>query len=109
MKSHVSIIMALLVIFSAGLAEPLHAAERNSIFSVQLDDSAREQPSLSNTGPGDTEEALGDPDGWLGGQNYRPVTSDPLGTDSMEVEISESPSWTIGKILLWFLMIIGMR
>jgi hypothetical protein len=106
MKSRVSIILALLVIFSAGLADPLHATERESILPAQMDDSGTEQLSFAETGPGETGETLGDPDGWLGGQNYRPL---PPITEGMEIDTTESPDWSLESLLFWFLMIIGMR
>ena len=106
MKSRVSIILALLVIFSAGLADPLHAAERESILSGQLAFSGKEQPSSSDSGPGETEETLGDPDGWLGGQNFRPA---PPNATGMVIDTTESPEWTVGRLFSWFLMIIGIR
>jgi hypothetical protein len=106
MKSRVSITLALLVIFSTGLAVPLHAAEWDSILSGQIDVSGKEQLGSTETGPGETGETLGDPDGWLGGQNYRPL---PPITSGMEVVTTESPDWSLGSLFFWFLMIIGMR
>lgn len=106
MKSRVSIILALLVIFSTGLTEPLHAAERDSNLSGQLDVSGREQPAPSDTGPGETGDTLGDPDGWLGGQNLRPA---PPSTSGINIDTTESPDWSLERLLFWFLMIIGMR
>lgn len=106
MKSRVSIILALLVIFSTGLAGPLHAAERDSILSGQLDISGREQPSSTDSGPGETGDTLGDPDGWLGGQNLRPL---PPISSGIKIETTESPARGLERLLFWFLMIIGMR
>ncbi len=106
MKSRVSIILALVVIFSAGLAEPLQAAERDSILFGQWDLTGRETLSSPDSGPGETGETLGDPDGWLGGQNLRPL---PPMTSGMRIDTTESPEWGLERLLFWFLMIIGMR
>ena len=98
MKSRMTIIMALLLVFSAGLAEPLHAAPRESLQSMELDDPVKKStcPSVDETGPGETGETLGDPDGWLGGQNFRP--SPPITTDGLE-QAPPSPGGFIASLL----------
>ena len=75
MKSRVSIILALLLVLSAGLMEPLHAAERATTQTLGSEQSPREffGPRGDGGDRGDTGETHGDPDGWLGGQNLRPA------------------------------------
>lgn len=107
MKSRVSIIMALLVVFSVGLAEPLHAAERGWVQTEQLSITGKEKTSSSTeSGPGDTGETLGDPDGWLGGQNLRPT---PPIANGLEFDDPDSPEYTYQSLFSWFLMFIGLR
>jgi hypothetical protein len=82
MKSRMIMLMALLLVFSAGLVQPLHAAECVGIQTLELDQPAKgPRDTSSQDGPGDTGETLGDPDGWLGGQNFRP--SPPMTSDDM--------------------------
>ena len=82
MKSRMIMVMALLLVFSAGLVQPLHAAEFVGVKTMELDQPTKgpHAPS-SQDGPGETGETQGDPDGWLGGQNFRP--SPPLSSDDM--------------------------
>jgi hypothetical protein len=94
MKSRMIMVMALLLVFSAGLAQPLHAAERVVIQTQELDCPARGgHDSLLTGGSGETGETQGDPDGWLGGQNFRPTP--PL-SDGDDLE--QAPSGTGGII-----------
>ena len=91
MKSRMIMVMALLLVFSAGLVQPLHAAECVVVQSEDLDLSVRAiQGCSTDDGPGDTGETLGDPDGWLGGQNFRPPP--PLSSD----DLTQAPSGTGG-------------
>jgi hypothetical protein len=98
MKSRMTIILALLLVLSAGLAEPSHAAQSDVLQSMQLDDSARKItcPLADDSGPGETGDTLGDPDGWLGGQNFRP--SPPITTDGLEQALP-SPGGFIASLL----------
>ena len=98
MKSRMTIIMALLLVFSAGLAEPLHAAQRDALQTMELDDSVLKIncPSTDDSGPGETGDTLGDPDGWLGGQNFRPAP--PITTDGLE-QAPLSPGGFIASLL----------
>jgi hypothetical protein len=105
MKSRVSIILALLVVFSVGIAEPLHAHERSMIQTEECSVAGRSNPSESETGPGETGETLGDPDGWLGGQNLRPA---PPIASGMSFESPEDHEITLGSLYYWFLMYIGL-
>lgn len=108
MKSRASIILALLVVFSVGLAGPLHASERSWVQTEQLSITGKESPATtSESGPGDTGETQGDPDGWLGGQNLRPT---PPITTSMGLESPESrETISFESLFTWFLMFIGLR
>ena len=97
MKSRVTIVLALLLVFSAGLVEPLHAAQRDVLQTMELDDSAKVvSPSVDDCGPGDTGETQGDPDGWLGGQNLRP--SPPIIADDLKQD-PQSPRGFIASLL----------
>ena len=107
MKSRVSILLALLVVFSVGLAEPLHASERDWVQTEQLSVDGKDRPSSSDTGPGDTGETQGDPDGWLGGQNLRPT---PPVVSGLEYDDGASREMTaMESLFLWFLMFLGLR
>ena len=101
MMSRLTIILALLLVFSTGLAEPLYAAQRDTLQSMELDDSAMKIicPSADDSGPGETGDTLGDPDGWLGGQNFRP--SPPITTDGLE-QAPLSPGGFIASLLALF-------
>jgi hypothetical protein len=92
MKSRVSIILALLLVFSTGLMEPLHAAERAT---TQTSGSDREfcGPPVGGGDHGDTGETQGDPDGWLGGQNLRPAP--PLVNDLEAAPQSPDRFWAV--------------
>ena len=94
MKSRMIMVMALLLVFSAGLVQPLHAAERVVVQSEQLDLSLRGiDISSTNDGPGETGETQGDPDGWLGGQNLRPTPPPTTGDD-----LAQAPQGTGGLL-----------
>lgn len=107
MKSRVSIILALLVVFSVGLAEPLHASELDWVRTGQLAVDGKGRTSSSDTGPGDTGETQGDPDGWLGGQNLRPT---PPVVSDLESDDGDSPEMTaMQNLYFWFLVFLGLR
>ena len=91
MKSRMMMIMALLLVFSAGLVQPVHAAERVVVHTPELDVPAKGfHGSQNGNGPGETGETQGDPDGWLGGQNFRPTP--PISSDNL----AQGPSGTGG-------------
>jgi len=102
MKSRVIMVMALLLVFSAGLVQPLYAAECVVVQTQELDLAVRgiESSSTAN-GPGETGETQGDPDGWLGGQNFRP--SPPISSD----DLAQAPSGT-GGILATLLALLQL-
>jgi len=93
MKSRMILIMALLWVFSAGLVQPLHAAECVVVQTEEMDLASRGGTgSTVDEGPGETGETQGDPDGWLGGQNLRPLP--PITDDT----ITQASSGTGGLL-----------
>lgn len=102
MKSQVRIVLALLVVFSAGLIATSHAGESEAARTSELDIPVKVIDS--GNGPADVVETDGDPDGWLGGQNLRPlppINSGSAGTDSSGAPMMQS-------LLTFFLMFIGI-
>jgi len=98
MKSQVRIVLALLLVFSAGLVQPCLAVDHVEFQCPELDLTVRVSgnTTTSDEGPGETGEILGDPDGWLGGQNFRPTP--PISSDIPSVSTS-SPArgrWSMG-------------
>lgn len=81
MRSRITAIMALLLVFSAGLVQPCLAVDHVEFQCPELDLTVRVSgnTTTSDEGPGETGETLGDPDGWLGGQNFRPTP--PISSD----------------------------
>lgn len=100
MKSRMTVIMALLLAFSAGLVQPSLAADRVGIQCQELDLTASgpENPTTSDTQPGDTGETLGDPDGWLGGQNFRP-------TPPLTGDMTQAPQFDGGLLAKLFALL----
>ena len=97
MKSRMIMVMALLLVFSAGLVQPLHAAECVVVQTQELDLAVRGlEGSSTDDGPGETGETQGDPDGWLGGQNLRP--SPPITSDGL----AQAPSGTGGLLAKFY-------
>ena len=103
MKSRMIMVMALLLVFSAGLVQPLHAAECVVVQTHELDLAVRglEGPGTDD-GPGDSGETQGDPDGWLGGQNFRP--SPPISSD----DLAQAPSGTGGILATFYYALLKL-
>ena len=105
MKSQVRIVLALLLVLSSGLAVPSFAGDADAIPSSEL---VRPVKGSNDTikSADDTGETNGDPDGWLGGQNLRPVP--PVESGSDEEDGLMSGGSLADSLLSFFLMFIGV-
>lgn len=107
MKSQVRIVLALLLVFSAGLAAPSFAGAANATRSSELVCPASVRAAdqaVTSRGPGDIAETDGDPDGWLGGQNLRPTPPIESGSDE-ESLLGVGP---LNNFLYFILIFIGL-
>jgi hypothetical protein len=111
MKSRICLSLALLLVFSAGIVSPLQAAEARY---DRVDVYGEPDTPTRTVDPTDdpSDETQGDPDGWLGGQNFAPTKPNPDGSGLMvepDSETSDTFVKTMEQLILRTMLYVGLR